>query len=166
MHDEAMAFLRAARALLPAPRLVLELGSRDVNGTARDLYPGAALYVGVDRLPGRGVDAVADARDWRPPPWLRFDLALCTEVLEHAQDPAGVCRAAWESLRPGGALVATCAGPRREPHSGIDGGPVREGEHYRNPSPADLRNWLGCFAYTVVESRDDLDLYAVAVKGE
>jgi SAM-dependent methyltransferase len=143
------------------------LGGRDVNGTARVLYPYVPLYVGVDLLPGQGVDVVADARDWRPPSWLRFDLVLCTEVLEHAPQPWRICETAWEILRPGGAFVVTCAGPGRKPHSGIDGGPLREGEHYENVDPELLADWLyGFSAAWANPSQDGTDLYAIAVKGE
>jgi SAM-dependent methyltransferase len=167
MHREAMAFLKTARAILPPPSLVCELGGRDVNGTARVLYPDASLYLGVDLLPGPGVDVVADAREWRPPPWLRFDLVLCTEVLEHSPQPHRVCDTAWEILRPGGAFVVTCAGPARKPHSGIDGGEVREKEWYENVRALDLENWLHRFpAALVTLSHDATDLYAIAVRGE
>lgn len=165
MHREAWDFLKTARALLPTAALVCELGGRDVNGSVRDLYAGVPLYVGVDLLPGNGVDAVADAREWRPPSWLRFDLVLCTEVLEHAPEAGRICETAWEILRPGGTLVLTCAGPRRQPHSGIDGEGVREGEHYHNPSADELRGWLHRFPAVLLYSREDLDLYAIAGKG-
>jgi SAM-dependent methyltransferase len=143
------------------------LGSREVNGTARVLYPHVPLYVGVDLLPGQGVDIVADAREWRPPSWLRFDLVLCTEVLEHCPEPERVCLTAWEILKPGGAFVVTCAAANREPHSGIDGGPLREEEHYQNINDFRLAEWLGRFAEVLPKlSSDGTDLYAIAVKGE
>ena len=67
MHPEARAFVAAAATRLP-PGPVVELGARDFNGSVRDLFPGAPAYVGVDLAPGAGVDVVADAADWRPPP--------------------------------------------------------------------------------------------------
>jgi SAM-dependent methyltransferase len=167
MHPEAMNFLRTAKAILPRPSLVCELGGRDVNGTARVLYPYVPLYVGVDLLPGQGVDVVADARDWRPPSWLRFDLVICTEVLEHTPEPWRICETAFEILKPGGAFVVTCAGHARKPHSGIDGGPLREGEHYANVQLDDLAQWLEEFAGALPTlTTDREDLYTIAVKGE
>jgi SAM-dependent methyltransferase len=131
------------------------------------LYPYVPLYVGVDLLPGQGVDVVADAREWRPPSWLRFDLVLCTEVLEHTPEPWRICETAFEILKPGGAFVMTCAGMKRKPHSGIDGGALREGEHYENVDPELLADWLYGFSAELINpSTDWTDLYTIAVKGE
>lgn len=63
---------------------VLDVGSRDVNGSVRPLFGGP--YTGVDMLEGRGVDLVANAHDL-PYPANAFDVALCTEMLEHDDRP-------------------------------------------------------------------------------
>ena len=164
MHVEAMDWLRLTTGLLRRPELVLELGSRDVNGSPRSLYPGLAGYVGVDRRDGPGVDVVADAATWRPPPWLRFNLCFSTEALEHAEQADLICQTAYESLHPGGVFLVTCAGVRREPHS-MDGGPLWEGEFYRNVDPPMLRLWLEPFRVRMVQcGRGGQDLYAMAIK--
>jgi len=85
----------------------LEVGSLDVNGGVRGLFTGE--YVGIDMRPGPGVDIEMNAHalgfvdD-------RFDVVVCTEVLEH--DPAF-----WQTLaeigrvlRPGGHLILTTRG--------------------------------------------------------
>jgi SAM-dependent methyltransferase len=166
MHIEAMDFLRRMAALLPRPRLVCELGSRDVNGTPRPLFADALLYVGVDRRPGPGVDVVAEADDWSPEPWLPFDLVVCAEVLEHAPHAGNICQMAHYLLRPGGLFLVTAAGPARDPHS-VDGEEeVPEGEFYRNVSEGMLREWLAPFALVLtMPGRDGQDVYALAVKG-
>jgi hypothetical protein len=61
-------------------------------------------------------------------------------------------------------LILTCAGPGRPPHSGVDGGPLRPGEHYANPDPADLYACLVAHfrAAVVVDQPTTCDLYALA----
>lgn len=165
MHAEALEFVaRWTRQL--GPRLdVLELGSRNVNGSVRTLFGSAQRYVGIDCRTGPGVDIVADAATWRPPEGEPlFDLVVSTECLEHAADAAGICRTAWESLGAGGVFLLTAAGPKRAPH-GADGGSVQPGEFYANVHPEHLRLWLAPFALAVLEEHERGDLYAVAVKG-
>jgi SAM-dependent methyltransferase len=66
---------------------VLEIGALDVNGQVRDLFPDAALYIGVDVVAGRNVDVVLNGHDLLSHFGLcAFDLVLCLETLEH--DPA------------------------------------------------------------------------------
>jgi SAM-dependent methyltransferase len=91
-------------------RAVLEVGARDVNGTARTfvepLRP--ASYLGVDIIPGPGVDEVLSVdhlltrfgED-------AFDVVICTEVLEHVADWRSAVTALKGVVRPGGAVVLT-----------------------------------------------------------
>lgn len=134
MHHAAYEWVSASRRNLSA----CELGSRDVNGSVRDLFPGWA-FVGVDVTPGPGVDVVADAATWDGD-GRRFDLVLCCEVLEH--DPAGwrrIVANAHRLLQPGGWFVVTAAGPGRVPHA-CDGDPIGDPprEPYANVYPAAL----------------------------
>lgn len=160
MHIEAMAWLTAVRPLLGSRAFVCELGSRNVNGSPRWLFSDSR-YFGVDVRPGPGVDLVVDAADWFP--GALFDAVVCTEALEHTPRTADVCANAYRLLRPGGVFLATMAGTEREPHS-VDGDPLPEGEHYRNVSEAELREWLKNFPVVLVQNRDDVDLYCLAVK--
>lgn len=164
MHPEAYEFVREAVAALPRhPRRVCELGSLNVNGSIRGLFPEAALYVGVDLAAGPGVDVVADAADWSPPDWLRFDCVVSTEALEHTPRAADICANALRLLEPGGVLIVTAAGVGREPHT-CGGAPLGDsGEFYRNVVAADLVTWLSGFAGMTVRRRGH-DIYAVATR--
>lgn len=162
MHIEAAAFIAMAAYRLGPFDTVLELGGRYVNGSVRRSFPGAR-YLSVDIADGPEVDVVADATQWRSDE--RFDVVVCAEVLEHVADPEAFIVTAWESLRPGGWLILTAACPPRAPHSGSDGGPVRDGEHYANIEPDDFAGWLGEWKDAEVEVHHDRgDVYATARK--
>jgi trans-aconitate methyltransferase len=162
MHVEAFDFVR--RFATAQPLAVLDLGGRDVNGTARPLFP-AADYTVVDLTPGSNVDIVGDAATWRSPD--RYDLVVSTEVFEHTPDWRAICVTAHEQLLPGGRVVVTCAGPGRAPHSGVDGNALRGGEWYANLDAAGLRDALEAAGFVnVVVEIQGLDLRATAVRRE
>lgn len=164
MHDAAYQFVtQAAAALGTAPGAVLELGSYNVNGSVRPLFRGAARYHGVDVRPGPCVDEVADAATYDGAG--AYDVVVTTEMLEHAPDPAACIRAAWRSLRPGGVLILTAAGPGRAPHS-CDGWPAPPpGEHYANITRAALADWLaGWRDVAITVNAAAGDVYATAVR--
>lgn len=128
---------------------VIELGSRDINGTVRDLFPNAT-YVGVDNKAGRAVDVVDDATTYKPRK--KADVVICCEVLEHVEDWANIIdNAAANLCRKGGRFIVTAAGPRRAPHSAVDGGVLRPGEHYANIHPGDLADALEAAGFVDVE---------------
>ena len=91
-------------------RTVLEVGSRNVNGSLRWHVEGLgpASYLGVDLVGGPGVDEICrvDCLIDRFGPD-RFDLVFSTEMLEHVRD----WRAALVNLKavtkPGGILLFT-----------------------------------------------------------
>jgi hypothetical protein len=162
MHDAARTYVAGVVAGQRYARVV-EVGGRDINGGIRDLVD-AGTYVGIDLEDGPGVDVVADCRFWEPP-W-KASLAVCCEVLEHAEFPRSVVDACVGYLRPGGRLVLTCAGPGRAAHSGHDGGPVQEDEHYANVDPGDLEKWLAedLEAVAVRYNGVACDVYATGIK--
>jgi SAM-dependent methyltransferase len=89
---------------------ILEVGSLDVNGSARPfvelLKP--AEYLGSDITSGRGVDVVCDVNDivkrFGPN---RFDVVLSTEMLEHIRDWRAAVHAIKTVCKPGGVIVIT-----------------------------------------------------------
>lgn len=101
-----------AAALPPdavAGRGVLEIGSRDVNGSVRTLIePYAGSYVGVDVVAGPGVDRVVPAErlvdEFGPE---GFDIVVSTEMLEHVKDWRSAVSNMKRVLVPGGRLVLT-----------------------------------------------------------
>lgn len=89
---------------------VIEVGSFNVNGSVRPHVKAMdpASYVGVDIIPGLGVDQIVSAVDlvsiFGPN---SFDVVISTEMLEHAEDWQAAIRNMVEILRPGGVLIFT-----------------------------------------------------------
>ena len=89
---------------------VLEVGSRDVNGSLRpaiELWK-PAEYIGIDIRAGRGVDLVCDANDLverfgRG----QFDVVICTELFEHVEDWRNVISNIKQVCLPGGIILIT-----------------------------------------------------------
>jgi hypothetical protein len=136
VHPEAMQYV-ASWVKGRTFRRVLEFGSLNINGSARDViatYDDKG-YLGIDAQGGRGVDEVIDAVDYRAQP---VELVVCCEVLEHAKDIPGIVKSAFENLAFGGVFIVTCATEPRDPHSAVDGGPLRDGEYYENVDPGTL----------------------------
>lgn len=164
MHPEAYAWV--ARYATTEPAAVLDVGGRNINGSVRDLFPGADPYVALDIREGEGVDIVADAAVWSPD--REYDVVVCTEVFEHTPDWPQICKAIFAALRPGGRVILTMAGPGRPPHSAIDGGwQLHPGEYYGNVGPAELAAGLVAadFGGIVVDYQPSpADTRAVAVR--
>lgn len=91
----------------------LEIGARDYGSTVnlRGLFPGET-YVGIDMLPGKGVDLVIDltnafdqidaALEGR-----RFKTIFCLSVLEHCDQPFLMAENITQLLEPKGCLYVS-----------------------------------------------------------
>jgi hypothetical protein len=120
----------------------LDIGGRDVNGTARAWFPRTTWH-GLDIRPGPGVDIVADATVWTAdnPGW---DFVLSTECLEHVKEWPGIVYAASTALNPTGPRLVffTAASTGRGAHGASGEHTPPEGEWYGNVDPVDLREEL------------------------
>lgn len=162
MHDEARAgmarMIEASRVDLDRPLVALDLGGVDINGTTRDLFPGAK-WTGLDIEDGPGVDVVADAATWQTR--ARFDIVTCTELLEHVEDWRGCIATTRRTLKKGGYLFITAASTGRYPHGARGGPSPLPGEWYSNINPDDLTEALSPFAESHVEFNPNPgDVYA------
>lgn len=159
MHQRAFDFVKQFST--PDPISVIEIGSRNLNGTVRPLFP-AAKWIGLDLYPGPDVDVVCDMLDYTPDS--KVDLVVCCEVLEHADRWADMLRHASTWLVKNGRLLVTCAGPGRRPHSHVDGKKVRPGEYYGNIHPDELRRvlgWCGLDVLICTQLHDDTQSAAI-----
>lgn len=134
MHPGAFEFV--SRYATNEAVSVIEIGSRDINGSIRCHFP-AATWTGIDLSPGPSVDVVGNAADYSPA--TPVDMVICCEVFEHTPDWRRLVSAAAEWLKPNGKLIITCAGAGRDPHSAVDGGDLKDGEWYRNLSEEELQ---------------------------
>lgn len=160
MHAEAHAYVAGVVAALGPFRSVLEIGARDINGSVRPLF-GDTDYTAIDIAPGPGVDLVADAAEWEP--HRKWDAVVCCEVFEHTARWPRILQTMTTALAIPGVLIVTAACDPRAPHSAIDGGPVRSGEHYANLDPEVLWHRLSALGFTVEMTTDTRgDVYVTA----
>ena len=90
---------------------VLELGSRNVNGSIRGYieHLGAASYTGIDFIEGVGVDLVADVCNFTPS--TQYDVVISTEMLEHVEDWKLVVKTIKDSCKIEGIIIISTRGP-------------------------------------------------------
>lgn len=82
-------------------KFTLDLGCK--NSPYSKLFPNR---LGLDIESGEGVDAVGDAHSL-PFPDNKFEVILCTEVLEHLHTPEQAIKEMKRVLMPGGLLILT-----------------------------------------------------------
>ena len=123
---------------------VLEIGSRNINGTPRRFFTGT--YIGIDMLDGPEVDVVATS-DAIPFPAESFDCVVCTEMLEHDPSPWLTLPEIARVLRPGGVVILTARGIGYPLHGFPD-------DYWRFTESA-LRHLFQLAGLRVVETRED-----------
>jgi len=145
---------------------VIEIGSRDINGSARAHFPGAT-WTGLDLIAGPAVDVVCDALEYTPTQLV--DMVICCEVLEHCAYWGEILHHVANWLKPGGRILITCGGPGRDPHSAFDGGALQPDEHYGNISQDELAEELHYAGFLQIETSGNehwRDTYAIAWKSQ
>ena len=86
---------------------VLEVGSMNLNGSYRELFPISIKYTGVDIEAGLGVDIVLREQYTYPFPSDFFDMVICGQTLEHVEDVMACMKEMARVLIPGG-VVFVC----------------------------------------------------------
>ena len=161
MHPSVMVWVEQVTRGLTHDADVVEVGSYNVNGTVRDLFPTARSYVGLDVEPGPGVDRVYDGLDL-PLPDATADIVVSTEALEHCTRPWRVVREMARVARPGGLVVITARGwvvtRRFKGEGGVDVGEVA---CFAFHNPPDLWRYSGD---ALVELAVDAGLHVVDVQ--
>lgn len=80
-HDTYFAHVMSVN---PAPNIV-EIGSQDVNGSLRSIWPADAKYTGIDFVEGKGVDLILTDPYSLPIESESADIVLSSSVFEHSE---------------------------------------------------------------------------------
>ena len=151
-----MRFLRPYLAQMTGRVLDVGCGQMPYRG----MLPRQSSYVGIDIAAAgqfgmsRHPDIVAFDGAVIPFPDATFDYVLCTEVLEHVENPGELIAEMRRVLRPGGLIVATVPFSARVHHAPHD---FHRYTRYR------LASLFACVGATVIEERGD-DLATLANK--
>lgn len=167
MHALARRYVESSiKAHGPFLGEVVEFGSRNINGDVRDLFPQAKSYLGIDEMPGKGVDLVLDASKWHP--IKKYCCVISTETFEHTSEWKKMLKIASEALLPKGVLIVTCAtNPRRAHSATIVNSSPRKDEYYANVAEDDFvkaAKKLG-FKTNIKVDKVNGDLYATCIYG-
>ncbi len=115
MHPSVISFVKEnLKSEDVKGKKVIEVGSLDVNGSARPtvMALGPAEYWGIDCWLGPSVDVVCNADDLvKTFGEESFDVVLSTEMLEHLEDWRIVVNQLKRTVRLGGLLVLTTRSP-------------------------------------------------------
>jgi len=111
-------FGRLSFSSLQKPSRILEVGSRNVNGSMRDILTEyASDYIGVDLFDGPGVDVVCNVASLTDTfAHQSFDLVVSTEMLEHCLGWQDALYQMASVLRQDGLLLITTRSPGFELH--------------------------------------------------
>lgn len=119
MHAEQTDFCQRVLEAFPKFKsgvVVLDVGSRDINGNNRILF-NADKYIGVDVSEGPNVDVVCFAHELKSYfPAACFDVVISTEMLEHDPNWNKSLKTMLRCLRSGGLMLITCATTGRPEH--------------------------------------------------
>lgn len=129
---------------------VLEVGSLNVNGSLRELIEPMrpASYTGVDMREGPGVDEVVPAESL--PEWAgdrKWDLVICTEMLEHAENWREALYGVKHVVEPTGYLLLTTRSPGFGRHD-------HPGDHWRYPIDFFRVAMTGFYAHALLQDPD------------
>lgn len=126
---------------------ILEIGSYDVNGSVRKLFPGST-YCGVDLMPGAGVDIVADGHRVNHADQT-YDVTISCECFEHNPAWLETFHNMYRMTKAGGFIVVTCAttgrvehGTRRTTPKASPGTQHQGWNYYRNISLAHFQKLM------------------------
>jgi SAM-dependent methyltransferase len=119
MHDEARNFLEfvasQTKRHFTQGKVVLDVGSGDVDGTNEYLFDPSCVYHGNDVMPGRNVTLMyktAELPFYEP----TFDTIVSSECFQHDLEYKESLQKIVQILRPGGLFAFTCASGGRPEH--------------------------------------------------
>ena len=116
-HHAQKNFCRSVLSAIPLPNgaKVLDIGSLDINGGAREWLPPSISYLGVDLELGPNVDIACPAQllDLQSH---EFELVVASELFEHTPFWREIFAQMCRMTKPGGMVIFTCATTGRLEH--------------------------------------------------
>lgn len=117
MHEQAKHFTLFVKSILTSyfqNKLVLDVGSGDINGNNRELFEDCKYY-GNDVIAAPNVTIVSKTKDL-PFSNEYFDTIISTECFEHDPEYKESFLKIYDMLKPNGLFVFTCASTNRPEH--------------------------------------------------
>ena len=117
MHTQASDYMNFIKKMLPdyfKDKLVLDVGSGDINGNNRYLFDNCN-YTGNDVISAPNVDIVSKTKDL-PYHTNYFDTIVSTECFEHDPEYKQSFLKIYDMLKHGGLFAFTCASTNRPEH--------------------------------------------------
>ena len=149
-HADQVDFCQRIRNRFPDAfrgKLVLDIGSLDINGNNRYLFE-SSLYLGVDLAEGPNVDIVSVGHELGFPD-ASVDVVVSTECFEHDRYWASTIVNIIRMLKPGGMFLFSCATTGRPEHgtrrTSPNDAPLLEdkgdwADYYHNLTEAEIRS--------------------------
>jgi SAM-dependent methyltransferase len=109
-HRSVLEFFRRIDSTYVKDKKILEVGSRDVNGTVRPILTalGPESYLGVDIVAGRSVDRICNVERLVDTFGEEtFDVVISSEMLEHVVDWRSAIRNIKGAVSRGGLVIIT-----------------------------------------------------------
>jgi len=166
MHTAVRTWIKRIKGMYPSyfhSCDVLEIGSRDVNGSARDYFQ-SCRYTGIDIAAGKSVDLVESAVSHKAR-GKKYATIVCTEVLEHDANWSSTLQAMRSMLSEHGLLIITAAGPNRPEHGTHECTPEDSPEtldYYRNLTKEMIYSVFRLYDFILQEcvyNEDETDIY-------
>lgn len=166
-HKEQIEFCLSIKKHYPdyfIRKKVLDAGSLDINGNNRYLFKGCQ-YTGIDLGPGKNVNIVCPVHEYDP--GIHYDFIISTEMLEHDKYYHLSLMKMFDLVKPGGAIIITCATGFRQEHGTIKKYPESSpftNDYYRNVQYDDISFYLpeGKFSkYLIQTSLVDLFFFGI-----
>jgi len=153
---------------------VLDVGSLDINGNNRYLFS-KCNYTGIDIIEGKNVDIVESCKDFlsnfspsRYTAFKKYDIIICTEMLEHDKTWKESLQSMYNAVRYNGLLLITCAGNGRKEHGTTNNeGWASPGtnDYYKNISNEMFNEVLKSDMFSVYHlEQNNGDLYFYGIK--
>lgn len=111
MHKSSLKIMEKMRDKYLSFGRVLDIGSKDHNGTYKPLFEGYDYY-GVDREEGKNVDIVMESEYDIPVLNESIDIVITGQCIEHVRNPFRLMADAVRCLKPGGYLI--CIAPHKD----------------------------------------------------